>query len=305
MDVLVNVQIALAAVQDLLLATAAGLLACGAIDRRIGLFDQRALRVVRAALGLALALTAFGYLWLQAAVMSGSPLGDAEPAVVAVLTESHFGVAWSIGCSGALLVAAGIFARGRDTVPCAAGILLWAAGKAAMGHAADGGDFSWREAVHLTHVLATAMWAGGVIAATALLRCLGRTGAASVPAQQTAAFCSALSHLATGAFAVVLVTGLYNVLQDTAHTGAALFGIAWGRVLAAKLTCVAFAALLGGWNRLVVLPDLRLRAERHDTGYPAAQRRFDRALAVEAVVMVAVLALAALLGHTAPTAGAS
>nr|WP_240464614.1 CopD family protein [Burkholderia cenocepacia] len=157
----------------------------------------------------------------------------------------------------------------------------------------------------MTHVLATAMWAGGVIAATALLRCLRRTGAASVPAQQTAAFCSALSHLATGAFAIVLVTGLYNVLQDTAQTGEPLFSLAWGSVLAAKLACVAFAALLGGWNRLAVLPDLRLRAERHDSAYPAVQRRFEAALAVEAVVMVAVLVLAALLGHTAPSTGAS
>jgi copper resistance protein D len=279
------------------------LLACGVIDRRTALFDRRALRVVRTSLGAALTLTAFGYLWLQAAVMSGTPLGDAGPAVAAVLTESHFGVAWSVGCAGALLVAASGVARGRDTVPCAAGILLWAAGKAAAGHAADSGDLSLREAVHVAHVVATALWAGSVIAAACLLQRVGRDDHGA--AEPRAAFCSALSHVATGAFVVVLATGLYNVLQDTAHVGTPLLGLAWGRVLAAKLACVAFATLLGGWNRMVVLPDLQVRAERHDAGFQALQRRFDTALAVEAVVMLAVLALAALLGHTAPTVGTS
>jgi copper resistance protein D len=302
-DALVNVQIALAAVQDILFAVATGLFASAAIDRRTGLFDHAALRIARTALAAVLALSAFGYLWLQAAVMSGSPLGDAGPAVMAVLTQSHFGAAWAIGCAGALLVAASGLVRGRGLALCGAGLLLWAAGKAAASHAADSGDFSWREAVHLAHVLATALWAGSVIAAAGLLQCFGR--GAHGPAEQRAAFCSGLSHVATGAFAVVLVTGFYNVLQDTAHTGAPLLGLAWGRVLAAKLACVAFATLLGGWNRLVVLPALRMRAEQHDPGYPAAQRRFDTALCIEAAVMLAVLALAAVLGHTAPTAGMS
>ncbi|WP_152603286.1 MULTISPECIES: CopD family protein [Burkholderia] len=303
MDALVDAQIALAAVQDILFAVATGLFACGAIDRRTGLFDHRALRIARTALAAALALSAFGYLWLQAAVMSGSTLGEAGPAVAAVLTQSHFGLAWSIGCAGALLVAASAAARGRDLVPCVAGLLLWAAGKAAASHAADSGDFSWREAVHLTHVLATALWAGSVIAAAALL--LRAVRGAHGPDEQRAAFCSALSYVATGALVVVLATGGYNVLQDTAHTGAPLLGLAWGRVLAVKLACVAFATLLGGWNRLVVLPALHMRAERHDPGYPAAQRRFDAALCIEAVVMLAILALAAVLGHTAPTVGPS
>jgi copper resistance protein D len=303
MDALVDAQIALAAVQDLLFATATGLFACGAIDRRIGLFDAVALRRARTALAVALALSALGYLWLQAAVMSGTTLGDAGAAVLIVLTQSHFGIAWSIGCVGALLVAASGFARGRGLVPCAVGLLVWGIGKAAASHAADSGDLSWRETVHLIHLLATASWAGSVIAAAGLLRSLGPPARGAL--EQVAAFCSALSYLATGAFAIVLVTGFYNVLQDTAHTSAPLLGLAWGRLLAAKLVCVALAVALGGWNRLAVLPDLRLRAERHDPGYPVAQRRFDTALGIEAALMVAVLALAALLGHSAPTVSPS
>ncbi|WP_407671903.1 CopD family protein [Paraburkholderia hospita] len=120
---------------------------------------------------------------------------------------------------------------------------------------------------------------------------------------QKAALCSALSQLATVALAVVLVTGFYNAMQDTAHASAPLFGTAWGRLLATKLACVALATSLGGWNRLVVLPDLHARAERLDPAYPAVQRRFDSLLLTEALAMLAILALAPVLGHMAPTGG--
>jgi copper resistance protein D len=300
-DPLVSVQIVLAAVQDILFAAATGLFACGAMGGRDGLFAHATLRRGRAMLTAVLALTALAYLWLQAAVMSGSPLAAAAPAILPVLTQSHYGVAWSVGFAGALLAALGS-AAGRRSLPVfAAGLVLWAVGKAAASHAADAGDFSWREANHVVHLLATALWAGSVIVAAVLLRgsSCGQVGS---PAQR-AAFCSALSRLATAALVIVLVTGFYNVVQDTAQAGAPIFAITWGRVLAAKLTCVALAIVLGGWNRLVILPSLRTRAEQHDPGYLATQHRFDQLLTVEAVAMLAVLTLAAVLGHTAPTIG--
>ncbi|WP_175022380.1 hypothetical protein [Burkholderia aenigmatica] len=52
-----------------------------------------------------------------------------------------------------------------------------------------------------------------------------------------------------------------------------------------------------------MLPVLRMRAEQHDSGCPAAQRHFDAVLGAEAAVMFAALVLAAVLGQTAPTAG--
>ncbi|WP_156992304.1 CopD family protein [Paraburkholderia oxyphila] len=302
MDPLVTAQIALAAVQNLLFAAAMGLFACGVMQTRSGLIEHGAQRVWRAGLTAALACSALAYLWLQAAVMSGSPLAEAAPAVVAVLTQSHFGVAWSVGFAGALLAALGGGFGRRGSPVFAAGLFLWVAGKAAASHAADAGDFSWREANHVVHLLATALWAGSVIAAAVLLK--GRLRGSDVSPEQRTAFCSALSHLATSALVVVLGTGFYNVLQDTAHAGAPLLDMNWGRLLAAKLTCVMAAILLGGWNRLVVLPDLRARAHRDDPDYHVVQHRFNRALVMEAAVMFAVLTLAAVLGHTAPTAGA-
>jgi copper resistance protein D len=300
-DPLVTAQIALAAVQDVLFAAATGAFACGVMGQRSGLFEAGLLRVGRAVLTGVLVLTALVYLWLQAAVMSGSPLGEAAPAVSAVLTQSHFGLAWSVGFAGALLAALSCLSRGRSSALFAAGLVLWVAGKAAASHAADAGDFSWREAVHAVHLFATALWAGSVIVAAVLLR--GLKAVASSTPERRAAFCSALSHLATSALVVVIVTGFYNVVQDTAHASAPLFSMPWGQLLAAKLACVVVATVLGGWNRLVVLPGLRTRAEQNEPGYFAVQRRFDGALAVEAVAMLLVLTLAAVLGHTAPTVG--
>jgi putative copper resistance protein D len=297
---LVAAQIAVAAVQNVLFATAAGSLACAVMGKRSGMSVPVALRSWQAGLAIALALTALAYLWLQAAVMSGSPLAEAGPAVTAVLTQSHYGVAWSVGFIGALLATLSRLTGRRGLPLFAAGLVAWAAGKAAASHAADAGDFSAREAIHVVHLCATALWAGSVIVAATVLR---RSPTAHAVADQRATFCNELSHLATTALVVVLVTGLYNVMQDTAQASMPLFGMAWGRVLAAKLGCVAAAVALGGWNRLVVLPDLRARSQQDGPGFMAAQGRFDAWLSVEALVMLAILAIAAVLGHMSPTGG--
>ena len=92
-------------------------------------------------------------------------------------------------------------------------------------------------------------------------------------------------------------------MQDTAQVSAPLFGTAWGRILSAKLACVAAAVALGGWDRLVVLPDLCAQARQDGPGFMVAQGRFDTWLSVQALVMLAVLAFATVLGHTSPTGG--
>ncbi|RQH06561.1 CopD family protein [Paraburkholderia dinghuensis] len=301
MEPLVVAQITLAAVQNILFATTTGLVACGVMGERSGMFEQATLRLWRAVLATALSIAAFAYLWLQAAVMSGSPLTAAGAAVGAVLTASHFGLAWSVGFLGALVAALSCCFGRRGFPLFVIGLLVYAAGKAAFSHAADSGDFSLREIIHAVHLVATGLWAGSVIVAAIVLYRRSREAGGS-PGQK-AAFCSALSYLATVALAVVLVTGFYNAMQDTAHAGAPLFGTAWGRLLAAKLAFVALATALGGWNRMVVLPDLHARAERRDPAYPAVQRRFDSLLSAEALAMLATLALAAVLGHTSPTGG--
>ncbi|RKP44163.1 CopD family protein [Trinickia fusca] len=301
MEPLVAAQIAVAAMQNMLFATAAGSLACAVMGTRSGMGTPATLRGWQAGLALALTLTALAYLWLQAAVMSGTPLAEAGSAVTAVLKESHYGVAWSVGFIGALLATLSRLLERRGLPLFAVGLLAWAAGKAAASHAADSGDFSAREAIHVVHLCATALWAGSVIVAAATLR--WSAPKAQVAAEQRVAFCTELSHLATAALLIVLITGFYNVMQDTAQASGPLFGTAWGWILAAKLVCVASAVALGGWNRVVVLPALHAQAHQDGPALMAAQGRFNAWLSVEALVMLAVLAIAAVLGHTSPTGG--
>lgn len=298
MEPLVVVQIVIAATQDILFAIVVGTLAWGVI---LGWHAQSPTALGRWRLGAscALALACGLYLWLQAAVMSDTPFIKAWSAIIAVLTQSHFGIAWLLGLAGlALTILCGTRGSHPAGLCAAVGTIVYAAGKAATGHAADAGDFTLREAVHVMHLCATALWAGSVIVAVFVLY---RWDAllANTPAQRMA-FCTQLSHLATVSLGVVIVTGVYNVTQDTAHLSAPLLGVPYGRVLTLKLALVALAVALGGCNRLIYLPRLQAAANRDRTAMRHAQRGFDRLLAAEAVTMLAVLMAAAVLGHTSP-----
>jgi putative copper resistance protein D len=302
MDPLVIAQIVIATTQDVLFAIAVGALACSAMLGRQRQVSLAKLGCWRLGVLCGLALACGLYLWLQAAVMSGAPPGGAGPALVTVLTQSHFGIAWAVGFSG--VVIAGL-AGTRESRPAwltaTAGVIVYASGKAAASHAADAGDFTLREAVHVIHLCATALWAGSVIvAACALHRWDDSSSAASA---RRVAFCTQLSHLATVALAVVIVTGLYNATQNMAHLGAPLLSVLYGQILALKLAFVTLAVLLGGSNRMIYLPRLESAMTGDSAVLLHAQRGFDRLLAVEALAMVAVLMVAAVLGHTSPVSG--
>jgi putative copper resistance protein D len=309
-DPLVVAQIVVAALQDLLFALAAGALACSALVlprgqlRRLNTQPPDArvsLGRVRFGSLCVLVIACFVYLQLEAAVMSGSTFVTAGSAVGAVLTQTHFGVAWSLGCVGAVLAC---LAGRRDSRAAwwlaAVGMLAYVAGKAGASHAADAGDFTLREAVHVVHLGATALWAGSVMVAAPMLR---RWNDSAAHAPECEGFCTRLSHLATMALVVVIITGIYNATQDTAHLSAPLLSVLYGRVLTLKLVFVTSAVLLGGYNRMVYLPRLQATAVEGGDAYRDVQRRFDRLLAIEAIAMVAVLAVAAVLGHTSPSGG--
>ena len=311
MDPLVVVQIVVEAAQDVLFAVAVGALVCSAMLARVD--DTRAMASAtglgrsRLAALCALSLACVLYLWLEAAVMSGTPLREAGPVVGAVLTQSHFGIAWSVGFAGVVLAS---FGGARHSHAAwwltAAGMVVYVAGKAAASHAADAGDFTPREAVHVLHLAATALWAGSVIVAAPLLWCGGAgaaTAVADVAPGNRVKFCTYLSHLATGALAAVIVTGIYNATQDTAHLTTPLLDVVYGRVLTLKLILVTLAVLLGAYNRMIHLPRLQHTVTGDGQAYRNAQRSFDRLLAVEAVAMVAILIVAGVLGHTSPSGG--
>ena len=74
-------------------------------------------------------------------------------------------------------------------------------------------------------------------------------------------------------------------------------------MLALKLAFVTLAVVLGGSNRLIYLPRLESAMTGDGAVLLHAQRGFDRLLAGNALAMVAVLMVAAVLGHTSPVRG--
>ncbi|MEJ2768499.1 CopD family protein [Mycetohabitans sp. B46] len=290
-------QMALAAIQDVLLAIAAGSILCSTTLATVFASSRDAARlrlrgsIKQAMPGIrlpailwfslcALAIAQLVSLWPQAATMSGSTLSAALGMLSIVLRQSHDGAAWLIGAAGiAVALAAsrvhlrGGQARGSSSLrPGSApppwpiritmlGLALYAAGKAAASHAAEAGDFSLTQAVYCVHVGASAAWAGGVIIAACVLPTFALHTRAD--GGRHLAFCERLSRASAIALTLVALSGLYNVAWVCANAPAPLVGTYYGRWLGAKLVIVATAALLRILNRAVWVPRLRAAQRVH------------------------------------------
>ncbi|MGU7772343.1 copper resistance D family protein [Burkholderia sp. MR1-5-21] len=242
----------------------------------------------------ALVLADLGWLVYEAATMSGAGLGGAFGAIPTVLAQTHVGFAWCVAFGGAVLLA--IVALLRPDGPLAYA-LLWlavivvAAGKASLGHAADTGPLSAAVGVQTVHVLVTAVWGGLVLAGgLAVLPALG----SSVARGALIRVGQRLSQLSIVAVVFVLATGALNAVRGLGGALAPLDGSTWGRVLLLKLMLVALALVLGGLNRFSALPRLRRTASTEDA------HTFRNILHLEALTMIGVFVAAAVLSFSVP-----
>lgn len=248
---------------------------------RIGGRAQRLARRTAAAW----AATAALMVPLTVAEVVGQPLS-------AVLTDVHLlgaatripsATAWGMTAGFAVAVAALVDSPRywRRTVATFLIALLGLVPVAATGHAA--GDASHATAIDtmLLHVLAAALWLGGLVAV--LIAAHDREADAEL-----AAIVTRFSRLALVCWAVMAITGLLNALVRVAPSD--LFGSSYGSLVVAK---AAALALLGGFGHLQ-----RRRA------VPALQRGRSRALltigAAETTILLATVGLAVALGRTAP-----
>ncbi|TDN63057.1 CopD family protein [Paraburkholderia sp. BL10I2N1] len=237
-------------------------------------------------------------LLFEAALMSGSAPGADLLVLIPVLTQSHFGTAWSTGFV-ALIVWTGLLVGSRGVGrPAQTSVALFAAAvfafsRAASSHAADAGDFSLPEWIHWVHLCATAAWAGLVIASGLSVLPMLR---ADAPADDLARFVGRLSGAAIVALSAVLVSGIYNADRGLGGSLVPLTHSDWGLILDAKLALVSAAVVLGGVNRQVYLPRIRRGASQR------AAASFLTILRAEAVAMIGILSAAAVLAHTVPGA---
>lgn len=250
------------------------------------------------------ALVALGALLpFVSAVMAEVPVAESTEAMVAMLTESHFGMAWKFGMGAllaALLVAAvpasGQWRRGvaiLNLLPLV--IVLYT--RSMVSHAAADGDLSVAVIIDWLHLCLMAVWVGAVvIAAFATLTPGLPTEAADRLAM--AGYVDSLSSCATFALVGIVATGLFSGWHNLG-TIDSLTSHAYGNLLLLKLALVSFAVLLGGCNRFIVMPTL-LTGLREGGEAADPLRRFSLILRIEAGVLLAVLVAAAVLSATSP-----
>jgi putative copper resistance protein D len=250
---------------------------------------QRSLRAAAIVFVIALAM----WLLYESAAISGERLPGAFGVVSTVLTQTHVGLAWSVAFGGSLVLLVLAFAAHgavRDGMLWLALIVI-ALGRAALGHAADAGLASAALGVHALHILSASAWSGIVMAGgLAVLPALGASTARGILIRTSVQ----VSNVALFAVGFALAAGVFDGLRGIDGSIVALTGSTWGRVLLAKTALVVLALGMGAYNRIVALPELRRAAST------AAARRFAHILHLEAIVMIGVLVLAAVLAHSVP-----
>ena len=288
---LVALRTAAAAVADIGFATMVGTLATRALlgdaasDWAMGCLRRCRRTFVRA--GWLALLASLAWMVAEALSMTEAPLADALMAVGGIVVDTPFGRAWAIGTLALAFALALLALRPRRAPPLRTLAMVLAvagAAHACAGHAGANG-LGLAAAVMALHVLATATWSGAVFAA---VLCVAR---GTPDAGDGARHARRLSTVATAALALAAITGAWSAWHGLGGSLAPLSSSAWGEVLDAKLALVAGAVALGAFNRFVVMPRL-----------PREWPRFARVLRVEAALLAAALAAAALLANGEPPA---
>lgn len=173
----------------------------------------------------------------------------------------------------------------RSNPAAIVGVLLLVLSFLFDGHTVSEGPRWLHALVNPVHVAAAATWAGGVgMLAVVLVRRSRR----SVPirSRQLAlrfSIVATVALVAVAAAGTVLAVMILDSVSD-------LWSTPWGRLLVAKLVLVAAAAAAGSYNHRVLVPELDRVPDA-----PELNRRFQTVVTFEAVVLLAVTVVTALL----------
>ena len=254
----------------------------------------------------AIILSVIGFLVLMAAMM-GTSIADIDWEMCrTVLFGTPIGTGWLIRMAAliaALLAALTIIRSdylrlmaitGASAVALAT--LMWTGHAGAM----EGQLGSIHRISDVLHILAAAIWLGGIIAFLKMLRPPDDKlwGDRLVVAHRAL---DSFSQVGTVCVAVIVVTGLINgqILVGFFNIPA-LFDSTYGRLLVLKLVLVGFMLLLGAKNRWRLTPNLGLALSDGSTRPAVSALRTS--LLLEAAAALVILGLVAWLGTLEPTA---
>jgi copper transport protein len=153
------------------------------------------------------------------------------------------------------------------------------------GHTVSEGPRWLHAVVNSVHVTAAASWAGGVVMLASVIGRRSRRGAETGAGQLAVR----LSVVATVALVAVAAAGiaLAVIILDTISQ---IWSTPWGRLLALKVVLVAMAAVAGGYNHRVMIPEL----ERGPNDQKLTHR-FRTIVTFEAIVLIAITVVTAML----------
>jgi putative copper resistance protein D len=232
-----------------------------------------------------LVLSPLGLL-VETSAMAGVPLAKTFPLLGEVMSETHVGQMWTwrLCVAVPLVVAAWLPARqpGRTTaVFCiAAGLLMLGS---LAGHAIDHGAAA--VAIYFLHLAAAGIWLGG-LSGLCLGFWRGKLGDRWV--ESTAPRVSRAAGLSV---AVLALTGLYNAYGTLGFHLDDLLYSNYGRTLLIKLWLFGVLLCIGGYNRYRLVPSVK---------EARARTLLVRSVAIETVLMVVVVGVAAMLANTPP-----
>jgi copper transport protein len=262
---------------------ARGTLAAGDLDPD-DLVDRATRRILRA--GWLAALGALAVVAVETLEAAGTSRGGARD----FLLSGNAGVSRLV-LVGAL-VAAAVAAR-RHPAAAAALAAVALAAISQGGHAAGAEPAALAVTTDWVHLVAAAVWIGGIAQVTWTWLPSLRAGGRELRRTILEGVLRRFGRVALPAFLAVAVTGLLNAALQLGALEA-LWESGYGRLLAAKIALVAVVAGLSYLHAFRLRPRLlaeRLTAETEG----AAQRAHRRLIASEAPVGIAILAVAALL----------
>lgn len=246
----------------------------------------------------------------QAATAGGTGLLDAlsGSALSSVAqTRSGFWMVARVGVWVALCVAWFTVGRRGETGDRARSAfafgLVAAAMPALVGHAAVTSPKWLMVLTDFAHILAMAIWVGGLVAAVAALPAATRVLA---PAGRGRLLVEVFARFSQVALACVIVLVATGAFQTVVHFSAFadLWETAFGRALAVKIALLGVLVLLGAYNRLHVIPGLRARVTGGESpGDVGIALR--RSLVSEVIVVVLVIAAASALVSYPPSASSA
>jgi len=261
---------------------------------------------------------------MRAVSISGQPITAVTSVLPIVLSRTHYGHVWLVRIAALTLLAVLFKAGGRHRD--SRGLLLIMLGVAvvismtgsASGHAADLGDFSFREIMDWLHLLAASFWGGGLIVLSiAVLPKLVTPDDHVAPL--LAGVAGRFSRMSGIAVGIIAITALYNYLVYVSSFEA-LWKTPYGLTVVAKIIMFFILVKLGAFNRYINVPllqewagvsagcrkpitrlALRLfpRFQLAGSGFRIA-RRFMHSVRAEAALIACVLLCAALLRHGIP-----